>query len=61
MGNCGGIFCNNTIDHASTISHKIKTDIIIEKKIDKNFLSNYYSQSTHLNRVMFLQKKIKDF
>ena len=61
MGNCSGIFCNNNIDHVSTNSQKIRTDIIIEKKIDKDFLTNYYSQNPLLNRVIFLQKKIKDF
>ena len=61
MGSCSGIFCNNNIDHVSTNSNKIRTDIIIEKKLDKDFLTKYYSQLALLNRVTFLQKKIKDF
>ena len=62
MGSCGGVFCNNNSNNQDgTNRNKIKTDIILENKIDKDSLTKMYSQVPLIDKVIYLQKKIKSF
>ena len=62
MGNCGAIFCNrNQNHHDPTNSNKIITDIVLDHKINKESLNQIYSQKPLLEKVIFLQVKIKYF
>ena len=62
MGNCGAIFCNREQSHNNvTNSNKIITDIVLDHKINKESLNQIYSQMPLLDKVVFLQVKIKYF
>ena len=62
MGNCGGILCNkNNNNNFKTNSDKIRTDIVLETKIDKESLEQIYSQIPLINKVIYLQKKIRNY
>ena len=61
MGNCGGIICTNNNSNIKENSNKMKTDIVLQNKIDKDFLTKKYSEIPLINKVKYLQKKIKNF
>ena len=61
MGNCGGILCTKNDSNIKESSNKMKTDIVLQNQIDKDFLSQKYSEIPLLSKVIYLQKKIKSF
>lgn len=62
MGNCGAIFCHRDQSNSDpTNSYKIITDIVLDRKINKEYLNQVYSKIPLLEKVIFLQVKIKYF
>ena len=62
MGNCGSILCSKeNSNNILTNSNAIISDIVIHRNVDKNELIKKYTQIPYINKVIYLQNKIRNF